>query len=140
MRPEQYKDFFNQPAGSFECGFRCVWLILFAKEKLTCPLREFINTFSWLSPAKTGMYSIDIYRMLSYLNIPHRVSIPDEKGTYIVLYSAPSGGHAVLYIKGVLYDPSEPCPRDLKLSTLKERISSQQNPTISMCIMTIELM
>jgi hypothetical protein len=136
-----HKDFFNQPRNSNECGFRCMWLLLSLKDRVNCPMQEFINTFTWLSPAYGGLFVVDMYRMLSYLKMKYRLSIPDRKGTYLILYpSTDNIGHAVLYMDGILYDSTEPCPRSLRLGTLKERISSKEKPSINVCVSAIEIL
>lgn len=135
-----YKQFFNQAPNSYTCLLRCVWLILSMREKLTCSLQEFMKTFDWMQQGG-GLYQIDLFRMLNFMSIKYRLSFPDEKGLYIIIYApCQTMGHIIVYNEGKLFDPANAGPVDMKISALKEKVSSQEKPSTNLVVLSLELL
>jgi hypothetical protein len=140
MNTELHKQFFNQPKNSYTCLLRCVWLILSMKKMLTCSLQEFIQTFNWMQEGG-GLYQIDLFRMLNFMSVKYRLSFPDEKGLYIIIYcSTPTMGHIIIYDKGKLFDPCNAGPVDMTLPALKEAVSSIIKPSTNLTVLSIEIL
>jgi len=133
--------FFNQAKDATDCGWRCLYWILTHKKKSNVGYVTFVNWFLALAPLTTGMFVVDMLRLLTYWGIDYQLSFPTKSGTYLIFYPLDATvGHTVVYHNGKLFDPLESKPLKMSIETLQKRIETKFHPVYSSILMTIKLL